>query len=108
MQVQVIHPIANVANLTNGYSSSQNHSILCILCTPLRQEVTSEGPVDAFVVVYAVNDRDSFDDAVMSLHVLRKKELLDSRATILVANKGDMVRGRDIEQEGIQLLGLFA
>ena len=64
------------------------------------QEVTSNCCADAFVVVFAVNDRDSFDDAIMCLHELRKRALLDRTATILVANKGDIVRGRDVVEEG--------
>ena len=59
--------------------------------------------VDAYVIVYALNDRESFVDAVDCLHELRKKDLLGTTAAILVANKSDIVRGREVEEEGIRL-----
>ena len=65
------------------------------------QHVSAFGVVDAYVVIYALNDRESFVDAVDCLHELRKKDLLGTTAAILVANKSDIVRGREIEEEGM-------
>ena len=51
--------------------------------------------------MYSVTDYESFDDAVDLLHELRKQELLQQTAVILVANKRDIVRLRRVEAEGI-------
>jgi Rad/Gem-related GTP binding protein 1 len=55
---------------------------------------------DAYVIVYSVTDYESFDDAVDILHELRKQDLLQHIAVILVANKGDIVRLRQVDAEG--------
>ncbi len=54
---------------------------------------------DAYVVVYSVEDRESFDGAVDRLCSLRQD---DSRsvACILVANKMDLVRNRMVQDDG--------
>ncbi|KAK2188946.1 hypothetical protein NP493_119g06024 [Ridgeia piscesae] len=56
--------------------------------------------VDAFVVVYSITDRRSFQKAADLLDAIRS--VGDSRvATILVANKSDLVRSRIVgEKEG--------
>jgi hypothetical protein len=51
-------------------------------------------------VVYSVADRDSFDDAIDVLYALRKADIFSKSAVILVANKGDMVRNREVSDEG--------
>lgn len=55
---------------------------------------------DAYIIVYSVIDHESFDDAVDILHELRKQGLLQQNAVILVANKGDIVRLREVGDEG--------
>ncbi len=55
--------------------------------------------LDAYVVIYAVSDRESFDDAVEILHELKKDKQQDE-AVVLVANKSDMVRNREVREEG--------
>ena len=62
--------------------------------------MASQPEPDAYVIVYSVTDRDSFDEAVESLHELKKKGLLGKTAIILVANKGDIVRTKEVEEEG--------
>ena len=57
---------------------------------------------DAYVIVYSVSDRDTLDFAVDKLRELHKSES-GLVATILVANKGDMVRSRVIDEEGEKL-----
>lgn len=54
---------------------------------------------DAYVIVYSVSDRDTLDHAVDTLRDLAKSDE-GLVATILVANKGDMVRCRVIDEEG--------
>ena len=55
--------------------------------------------IDAYVVVYCIDDRSSFDRAVDILYNLRKEEHNDS-AIILVANKCELARSRLITMEG--------
>ena len=54
--------------------------------------------VDAYVVVYSIADTESFNDAVDALHELRKDSSRDG-AVILVANKGDIVRNREVTED---------
>ncbi|ELT87346.1 hypothetical protein CAPTEDRAFT_220080 [Capitella teleta] len=54
---------------------------------------------DAYVIVFSLTDYESFDDAVDLLHELRKQELLQQTAVVLVANKSDIVRLRVLEAE---------
>lgn len=55
--------------------------------------------IDAYVVVYCIDDRSSFDRAVDILYNLRKEEHNDS-AIILVANKCELARSRLVSTEG--------
>lgn len=55
---------------------------------------------DAFVVVYSITDRGSFARAVDALFRLREKGCTANKAVILVGNKADLVRSRDITEEG--------
>ncbi|XP_021342146.1 uncharacterized protein LOC110442729, partial [Mizuhopecten yessoensis] len=54
--------------------------------------------VDAYVVVYATDDRRTFDRAIDLLYCLRKDEKKEN-ATILVANKCDLERSRSVPIE---------
>ena len=64
------------------------------------QEVTIYGEADAYIVIYSVADRETFDDAVDVLHEIRKETEKDKTSLIFVANKQDMVRLRDVSSEG--------
>ncbi len=64
------------------------------------QEVAVYGEADAYIVIYSVADRETFDDAVDVLHEIRKETEKDKTSLILVANKQDMVRLRDVSSEG--------
>ena len=67
----------------------------------MQVEPPNQTTADAYVVVYSVADKDSFDDAVDVLHELRKKQQLSCSAAILVANKYDIVRNREVEEMGM-------
>ena len=65
-------------------------------------QVISEGLeqlLDAYVVVFAINDHDSFDTAQQLVRYLRVDYGTD-RAILLVANKIDLVRKRKVTAEG--------
>ena len=55
---------------------------------------------DAYVVVYSVADKESFDEAVEVLHEIAKDKQRVTSAVILVANKGDIVRNRTVTEDG--------
>ena len=60
--------------------------------------ISAHRDVDAFVVVYSVSDVASFDDAALALQeIMREPE--NSHVVILVANKGDIVRKREVSEE---------
>ncbi|XP_023240789.1 GTP-binding protein RAD-like [Centruroides sculpturatus] len=61
-------------------------------------EITST-EVDAYVVVYSVTDRPSFEKAVDVLFALRELGYTISKAVILVGNKCDLARSRIITTE---------
>ncbi|KAL3860689.1 hypothetical protein ACJMK2_010780 [Sinanodonta woodiana] len=65
-------------------------------CGP--QPVEERGSVDAYLIVYAVDDRKSFEEAVDLLYHLRK-ELHFVASIILIGNKTDLVRSRCITKE---------
>ncbi|KAL4235220.1 meiosis-specific cyclin Rem1 [Mactra antiquata] len=60
-----------------------------------------EKTADAYVVVYSVIDRTTFDAAVQSLYKLRHGFGTD-RPIILVGNKIDLVRKRKVKKEDVQ------
>jgi len=61
---------------------------------------------DAFVVVYAVVDRESYDRACDLLYHLTTTDIASELPVIVVANKTDIVRHRCITEEGPLLLDL--
>ncbi|XP_035216166.1 GTP-binding protein GEM-like, partial [Stegodyphus dumicola] len=54
---------------------------------------------DAYIVAYSVTDRASFEKAVDILFSLRERGITNSKAVILVANKSDLARTREIAIE---------
>ena len=56
--------------------------------------------IDIFVVVYSVVDRKSFKTAEKILHYLRDSEMLFTRGAILVGNKTDLERQRQVPRQG--------
>ncbi|XP_035229393.1 GTP-binding protein GEM-like, partial [Stegodyphus dumicola] len=64
--------------------------------TPSDEQLDS----DAYVVVYSITDRCSFEKAVDYLFKLREKGCTMNKAVILVGNKSDLVRSRAITAEG--------
>ncbi|XP_059616884.1 uncharacterized protein LOC132261880 [Phlebotomus argentipes] len=56
--------------------------------------------IDIFVVVYSVVDRKTFKAAEKVLHYLRDNEMLLTRGAILVGNKTDLERHREVPTQG--------
>ena len=58
------------------------------------------GPdIDAYVIVFGIDDRRSFTSAVDLLYRLRKDDV-HNNIVVLVANKVDLVRNRVVTTEG--------
>jgi len=57
-------------------------------------------PADAFLVIFSVVDKNSFETAEAILKNLREHEMLRSRPAILVGNKVDMARSREVSAQG--------
>ena len=77
--------------------------MLICLSQDAWQDVTLYGETDAYIVVYSVTDKETFDEAVDVLYEIRKSPDRSNAAIILVANKNDMVRNRDVTIEGSSL-----
>jgi GTPase SAR1 family protein len=71
-------------------------------CFP-RSPITMFMP-DAYIVVYALNDRESFESAKKLISEIQKWDDIEMKPLILVANKTDLVRSRTVsKQEGRQV-----
>lgn len=57
-------------------------------------------PADAYLVIFSVVDKNSFETAETILKNLREHEMLRSRPVILVGNKVDMARSREVTAQG--------
>ena len=56
---------------------------------------------DAILVVMAVDDKSTLDQAEMLLSYLRMCGVVDTKPVILVANKTDLVRSRRVKMSGM-------
>lgn len=86
-------------------------TIINILCIPrlfffFLQELLKTLSVDAYVVVFSVNNPSTFQIAKDNLNKIRN-ELKISKTIILVANKIDLVRKRAVPANGITIFFLF-
>jgi hypothetical protein len=66
----------------------------------LLQEDAEYNDIDAYLLVYSIDERDAFKRAVDCLYTLRKDEL-KTNAAILVGNKCDLVRSRHVTPDGM-------
>lgn len=105
------------SDTANAYDGSQEEEIeksvavvlegkeyeLLFSDTPIPPDIPTEDAVfqktDAFVVVYSVTDRGSFDKASAILKGLQEREVTEKKAIILVGNKSDLERSREVPTE---------
>lgn len=66
------------------------------------QDSSTYGVVEGYVIVYAIDERATFDSAIDILYNLRKDKKKEN-AIILVGNKCDLVRTRNVTLEGLYL-----
>ncbi|XP_075225177.1 rad, Gem/Kir family member 3 [Lycorma delicatula] len=64
-----------------------------------RGELDTNIVADAYVIMYSVIDKASFQRAEVELNRLQDNEMLRSRPAILVANKVDLVRSRAVSSQ---------
>lgn len=62
---------------------------------------------DGYVVVFSLTDRSSYNNAISTVHKLRNELFID-RAIILVANKSDLVRKREVTADGEYIFIIIA
>ena len=86
-----------------GGGGGEEKGVILNDCLCLQEDV-SENDVDAYIVVFSVNDRSTFEMALEMLFQIRH-ELCSEKAVILVANKIDIVRKRVISSDGTPLAG---
>ena len=59
---------------------------------------------NGYMVVFAVDDTESLQEAERTLSYLKSEDILSKQAVILVANKTDLVRSRVISTNGKNIL----
>ncbi|KAI5637474.1 ras family domain-containing protein [Phthorimaea operculella] len=65
----------------------------------VKEEIERTEPPDAFVVIYSVVDKASFQKAEQELARLLDCDMLRSRPALLVANKIDLARSRAVSTQ---------
>lgn len=85
-------------------SKTNNNEIILHFCeveiTTCNQDNLSYYQPDAYLVMYSVSDRESFQLACHTLANIQKCQSSDHKPVILVANKSDLVRSRCISKQG--------
>lgn len=96
------------AKLEKGLAG--NYRVVCACCVPLQDgscwlpgHCMAMG--DAYVIVYSITDKSSFEKASELRVQLRRARQTDNVPIILVGNKSDLVRSREVSVDGKQALG---
>ncbi|XP_013136425.1 PREDICTED: LOW QUALITY PROTEIN: uncharacterized protein LOC106101663 [Papilio polytes] len=84
-----------VSILLNGEESE----LYFVNCTSAKEEIDRFEPPDAFVVIYSVVDKASFQKAEQELARMLDCDMLRSRPALLVANKIDLARSRAVSTQ---------
>ncbi|XP_028029108.1 GTP-binding protein REM 1 [Bombyx mandarina] len=84
-----------VSILLNGEESE----LYFVNCTSAKEEIDRSEPPDAFVVIYSVVDKASFQKAEQELARLLDFDMLRARPALLVGNKIDLARSRAVSTQ---------
>ncbi|XP_063382278.1 GTP-binding protein REM 1 [Cydia fagiglandana] len=84
-----------VSIMLNGEESE----LYFVNCTTTKEEIDRSEPPDAFVVIYSVVDKASFQKAEQELARLLDCDMLRSRPAVLVGNKIDLARSRAVSTQ---------
>ena len=85
-----------MSNLSN---SSQLNSFCIFFFIKVENQISTYNP-EGYMVVYAVDDENSVVVAEQILSYLKSEDIIENQAVILVANKIDLVRSREISSAG--------
>lgn len=77
---------------------NSEESTLRFVDRPLSSKELEDTSFDAYIVVYSITDRTSFQTAVDHLYAIRNRKPT-KRPTILIANKIDLVRKKKVSKE---------
>ena len=72
----------------------------CVSLPLSEQNFQNYGDVDAYVIVYSITERSSFQHAVELLSQIYARDDQRRAAVILVANKSELVRSRQVGDDG--------
>ncbi|XP_037294789.1 GTP-binding protein REM 1 [Manduca sexta] len=84
-----------VSIMLNGEESE----LYFVNCTSTKEEIERSEPPDAFVVIYSVVDKASFQKAEQELARLLDCDMLRARPALLVGNKIDLARSRAVSTQ---------
>ncbi|XP_023940940.1 GTP-binding protein REM 1 [Bicyclus anynana] len=84
-----------VSIMLNGEESE----LYFVNCTSTKEEIDRAEPPDAFVVIYSVIDKASFQKAEQELARLLDCDMLRARPALLVGNKIDLARSRAVSTQ---------
>ncbi|XP_046968921.1 GTP-binding protein REM 1 [Vanessa atalanta] len=84
-----------VSIMLNGEESE----LYFVNCTSTKEEIDRSEPPDAFVVIYSVVDKASFQKAEQELARLIDFDMLRARPALLVGNKIDLARSRAVSTQ---------
>ena len=76
-----------------------NHFSSLFFTVKVENQISTYNP-QGFIIVYAVDDESSVDVAEQILVYLKSEEIIENQAVILVANKTDLVRSREVSSNG--------
>ena len=82
----------------NTPNTSSNRSFF-VFFIKVENQISTYNP-QGFIIVYAVDDESSVDVAEQILAYLKSEEIIENQAVILVANKTDLVRSREVSSNG--------
>ncbi|CAH0584507.1 unnamed protein product [Chrysodeixis includens] len=84
-----------VSIMLNGEESE----LYFVNCTTTKEEIERAEPPDAFVVIYSVVDKASFQKSEQELARLLDCDMLRARPALLVGNKIDLARSRAVSTQ---------
>ncbi|KAG7295845.1 hypothetical protein JYU34_020928 [Plutella xylostella] len=90
-----------VSIMLNGEESE----LYFVNCTTVKEEMERLEPPDAFIIIYSVVDKASFQKAEQELARLLDGDMLRARPAVLAANKIDLARSRAVSTQGELLEG---
>lgn len=83
------------------YIHLYTRELLFFIMKLILQAFQKKYTFDAFLVIYSVVDKSTFQQAEIELSRLQDSNMLNTRPAILVGNKIDLARSRTVSPQGI-------